>query len=84
MDEADRGIPALVRAIVAGLVDDPEQITIKETSTGDNLLIEVSVAPNDVGKVIGRHGRVVKSIRALARAAATLRGPAHVDVEIVN
>jgi predicted RNA-binding protein YlqC (UPF0109 family) len=73
----------LVTYLVRALVDDPDQISIVEKRDGADLLFEVTVAPDEVGKLIGRQGRIIKAIRTLARAAGSTNG-AHVDVEIVG
>ncbi|HEX9094012.1 MAG TPA: KH domain-containing protein [Coriobacteriia bacterium] len=73
----------LVAHLVRSLVDDPDSATIVEKHNGDDLVFEVTVAPDDVGKLIGRQGRIVKAIRTLARAAGSASG-AHVDVEILG
>ena len=79
-----RDVKSLVESIASRLVDEPEQLEVRESGSQDSKLIEISVAPDDVGKIIGRHGRIIKSIRALARAAAAANGQGHVDVEIAN
>jgi len=68
---------------VRSLVDDPDSATVVEKRNGEDLVYEVSVSPDDVGKLIGRQGRIVKAIRTLARAAGSATG-AHVDVEILG
>ncbi|MBR2834524.1 MAG: KH domain-containing protein [Coriobacteriales bacterium] len=74
----------LVEYMVASLVDNPDGIIIDVTDNDDNSsLIEVRVDPDDIGKVIGRHGRVIKSIRSLARACAA-RDNAYAEVEIIG
>jgi predicted RNA-binding protein YlqC (UPF0109 family) len=73
----------LVTYLVHALVDDPEQVSIVEKRNGADLVFEVTVAPDEVGKLIGRQGRIVKSIRTLARAAGST-DDAHVDVEIIG
>ena len=77
-------ISGLVESIVIPLVDhvDDVQITSHQDDDG-TVLIEVSVNEEDAGKVIGRQGRVIKSIRTLARAAAS-RMDMHVEVEILD
>ena len=72
-------IPQLVGYLVRALVDNPDQVTIVEKTEGSDLLFEVTVAPDDVGKLIGRQGRIVKSIRTLARAAGATT---HVNVNV--
>jgi predicted RNA-binding protein YlqC (UPF0109 family) len=73
----------LVTYLVRALVDEPDSTTITEKHNGDDLIFEVTVAPDDVGKLIGRQGRIIKAIRTLARAAGSSAG-AHVDVEILG
>lgn len=73
----------LVEYLVASLVDDPDAISIEVVDGQASSTIEVHVNPDDVGKVIGRHGRVIKAIRTLARARAA-QGGAIADVEIIG
>ena len=56
--------------ITAAIVDKPEEIRITEEEDGDNVTLTLSVAPEDMGKVIGRHGRIAKAIRLIMKAAA--------------
>ena len=67
--------------IAKAVVDDPEQGTVTETVEGDNVMFELHVAEDDLGKVIGRHGKIAKSIRLVMKAAANTVGK-HVTVEI--
>jgi uncharacterized protein len=73
----------LVDYLVRSLVDDPESVTIARTDTQSGVLFEVTVAPDDVGKVIGRSGRIIKALRILARAAGS-SDDTHVDVEVLG
>ena len=73
----------LVEYMVASLVDNPDSIVIDVTDSDESSLIEVHVDPEDVGKVVGRHGRVIKSIRTLARACAA-RDEINAEVEVVG
>ena len=61
----------LVRIIATSLVDHPEQVEVTEQETEKALVIELKVAPEDMGKVIGKQGRIAKSIRTVVKAAAT-------------
>ena len=61
----------LVRIIATSLVDHPEQVEVTEKETEKALVIELKVAPEDMGKVIGKQGRIAKSIRTVVEAAAT-------------
>ncbi len=74
----------LVEVVVSPLVDYKEDLEIvaHETDDGD-ILVEISVNNDDIGKVIGRQGRVIKAIRTLARAAASRMGVS-VDVELLD
>jgi predicted RNA-binding protein YlqC (UPF0109 family) len=74
---------SLVDYLVRALVDDPDAITITRTETAGGELFEVSVAPDDVGKVIGRSGRIIKSLRTILRAAGSV-DDRHVDLEILG
>jgi uncharacterized protein len=74
---------ALVDYLIRALVDDPDAVSIQRTETSGGELFEVTVAADDVGKVIGRSGRIIKSLRTLLRAAGSLDGR-HVDLEITG
>ena len=82
---ADHGnnIAGLVETVVRPLVDFEEDLQITSREEGSTIIVEVSLNPEDAGKVIGRQGRVIKSIRTLARAAAS-RTDMHVEVEILD
>jgi predicted RNA-binding protein YlqC (UPF0109 family) len=64
----------LIEYIARALVDRPEAVELKITSSAEGMLYELKVAPDDVGKVIGRDGRTVHALRALVTAAATKKG----------
>jgi uncharacterized protein len=71
----------LVEFLARELVDDPDQVEVTESEDDRGLLITVRVAPDDMGKVIGKGGRTAKAIRAVVRAAATRQGiNAFVDI----
>lgn len=61
---------ALVEVITKSLVDHPEEVVITEKNDGKAIVIEVKVADSDMGKVIGKQGRIAKAIRAVVKAAA--------------
>jgi predicted RNA-binding protein YlqC (UPF0109 family) len=84
MAEQEQDIVSLVNEIITSLVDEPEQVQIAGSEETGALVIEIKVAPDDVGKVIGRQGRIIKAIRTLARAASSYTGGAHVEVEVVD
>ena len=61
----------LIHYIATALVDHPEQIQIKETEQDDSIIIELTVAKEDLGKVIGKQGRTARAMRSLLSAAAS-------------
>ena len=61
----------LVEVIAKALVDNPEEVVGSESLKGDDTLIELKVAPADMGKVIGKQGRIAKAIRSVVKAAAS-------------
>lgn len=72
---------ALVTTIVRSLVDYPDEVTVEVIEGRDGATYEVRVAPGDMGKVIGRGGRIIQSIRAVVKAAAGTRDQrAYVEV----
>lgn len=56
--------------IVKPIVDNPEEVVVVERTSGDMTVLELTVAKSDIGKVIGRGGKIAKSIRNVVRAAA--------------
>jgi predicted RNA-binding protein YlqC (UPF0109 family) len=68
------GMRDLVEHIVRGIVDDPDAVHVSEASDARGTVVRVRVAPADVGKVIGRSGRVAQALRVLVRAAASHEG----------
>ena len=60
----------LIHYIAAALVDHPDQIQIKETEEDETIIIELTVAKEDLGKVIGKQGRTARAMRSLFSAAA--------------
>lgn len=71
----------LVEIIAKSLVDHPEQIAVTETEEDGIIKIDLTVAPEDMGKVIGKQGRIAKSIRTVVKAAAS-KGDKKVVVDI--
>ena len=61
----------LVEVIAQALVDNPDEVVVTETVKDKATIIELKVAKSDIGKVIGRQGRIAKSIRSVVKAAAT-------------
>ena len=60
----------LVEMIVQSLVDNPNDVVINETAGESIIILEISVSPDDVGKVIGKEGRIANAIRTVVKAAA--------------
>ncbi|WP_066718037.1 KH domain-containing protein [Clostridium sp. Marseille-P299] len=73
----------LVQVIAMSLVDHPEEVVVTETETEKSIVVELKVAPEDMGKVIGKQGRIAKSIRTVVKAAAT-KDDKKVVVEILQ
>ena len=61
----------LVEVIAKALVDNPDEVVVTESMKGEDTLIELKVAPADMGKVIGKQGRIAKAIRSVVKAAAS-------------
>ena len=71
----------LIRAIAVELVDHPEQVEVTEIASDKNSLIELRVAKDDIGKVIGKDGRTAQSMRTILTAVSTKLGKrAHLDI----
>jgi predicted RNA-binding protein YlqC (UPF0109 family) len=64
----------LVEVIAKALVDYPEQVVVTETVKNRAVVLELKVAESDMGKVIGKQGRIAKAIRNVVKAAATKEG----------
>ena len=73
----------LVEAIAKSLVDNPEGVVVTESEGRQGTVIELRVAPEDMGKVIGKQGRIAKALRTVVKAAA-IRENQKVTVEIVK
>lgn len=73
----------LVEVIAKSLVDYPEEVVVTETENDKSIVIELRVAQPDMGKVIGKQGRIAKAIRAVVKAAAS-KAEKKVIVEIMQ
>ena len=73
----------LLTYVAQHLVERPEQVSVTETNADGEVLLELRIAPEDTGKVIGRQGRIAKEIRTLIRSVAQRSGK-RVSVEIVD
>ena len=72
----------LIEVIATSLVDSPDEVDVKETETDRAIVIELRVAQDDMGKVIGKQGRIAKAIRSVVKAASS-KDNKKVDVEII-
>lgn len=61
----------LVETIAKALVDSPDEVIVTETEGDRSIVIELKVAPDDMGKVIGKQGRIAKAIRSVVKAASS-------------
>ena len=73
----------LIEVIAKSLVDHPSEVVVTETVSCDDLLLELKVDPSDMGKVIGRQGRIAKAIRTVVKAASS-KSDRKVVVEILQ
>ena len=71
----------LILFLAKSLVENPDAVQVTETEGPDSIILELNVAPEDMGKVIGKQGRIAKAIRAVVRAA-TAKDQKPVFVEI--
>ena len=72
----------IVEVIAKSLVDHPEAVAVEEKQDGSQLVLELHVAQDDMGKVIGKQGRIAKALRTVVKAAA-MRENKKVTVEII-
>lgn len=73
----------LIEYVVKALVDHPEQVSVTEITTGTDVILELHVAPDDMGRVIGRNGRVINALRTLAQICAA-RQAKRAEVEVME
>lgn len=73
----------LLQTIAQELVEYPDQVTVSQREEEDKIILELKVAPEDMGKIIGKQGRIAKSIRTIIKAA-TIESTKKVVVDIVE
>ncbi len=73
----------LVEVLAKSLVDNPDQVLVTEKLEGDSIILELKVADSDMGKVIGKRGRIAKALRTVLKAAAS-KDKQKVMLEIVG
>jgi uncharacterized protein len=71
----------LVLILARSLVDEPDQVEVSATESDSRVDLELTVAPDDMGKIIGRQGRTIRAIRTVAKAASVKLGK-RVNVEV--
>jgi predicted RNA-binding protein YlqC (UPF0109 family) len=81
-EELEPDLKGLVEYVAKALVDKPDGVKVDEVQDGNTTVYELEVDEEDIGKVIGRQGRVVRGLRALVKAAATRKGT-RVDLDVV-
>jgi predicted RNA-binding protein YlqC (UPF0109 family) len=83
MSEQSGDVRALVEQVAKALVDEPGQVSVNQVEEGGETVLELTVATNDLGKVIGRQGRTARALRTLLGAAG-LRLHKHFELEILE
>ncbi len=73
----------VLEIIAKALVENPDQVSVTEIENGDEVTLELRVADGDMGKVIGKQGKIAKAIRTVVKAAASIEDK-HVTVDIVQ
>ena len=73
----------LLTYLIQNLVDHPDEVSVTERASGSETVFEVRVADGDMGKVIGRQGRIIKEVRVLMKAVAQRTGK-KVSVEVLD
>ena len=73
----------VLEIIAKALVENPDEVSVTEYEDGDSITLELRVADGDMGKVIGKQGRIAKAIRAVVKAAASIENK-RVSVDIVQ
>jgi uncharacterized protein len=76
-------VKELLEFLARSLVDDPDQVRVQETETEDGVVLRLTVAKEDVGKVIGKQGRIARALRTVVKASAVKDGK-QATVEIVD
>jgi hypothetical protein len=76
-------VKELLEFLARSLVDNPDEVRVEETETDDLVVLRLSVAKDDVGKVIGKQGRIARALRTVVKASAVKDGK-QATVEIVD
>ena len=83
MTEPNGDVRAMVEQIAKALVDAPDQVFVEQFEDAGETVLELEVAPEDVGKIIGRHGRTARALRTLL-SAASLKLNKRFELEIID
>ncbi len=83
MSEPTGDVRVLIEHIAKALVDDPAQVSVNQVEEGAELVLELTVGPNDMGRVIGKQGRTARAMRNLL-AAAGLKSNKRFTLEILE
>jgi len=83
MSEQSGDVRALIEQIAKSLVEDPGQVAVEPIEEGQETVLELKVAPNDLGRVIGRQGRTARALRTLL-AASSLKARKRFSLEILE
>ena len=81
--DEERSVRALIACVTRALVDQPEHVEVTEVSSEQSTTYVFRVAPNDLGKIIGKQGRIANALRTVAKAAA-MKDKRKVYVEIMD
>lgn len=73
----------LIEFMAKSLVDEPDKVQVEEKEDGDNTILELTVAKDDMGKVIGKQGRIAKAMRSVLKAASSKQSKRY-SLEIVD
>lgn len=74
----------LVEYLVKAMVEKPDQVGVREREGEQTIILELTVAKEDIGRVIGKEGRIINSLRLLLNASATVQGKKKVSLEIIE
>lgn len=78
-----KDIRRFVEYLVTNLVDNEDQVKVREMASEETMILEVSVAKEDMGKIIGKHGRIARALRMVAKSMAAREGN-RVMIEIID
>ena len=81
--EMEEDVRELLEYLAKSLVDHPEDVQVQETETDTTVVLELTVAKDDIGKVIGKQGRIARALRTIVKASAVKNGKRAI-VEIVD